>query len=116
MWLASRRSSLLGVSGFQTLAALGALLASGACASDVGGAAEAELSTEALTLSPRWKVSGGGPVAFSPGGTVVATGSTATQVQLLAADDGKAIRSLAIRHIANAAAFSPDGSLLAVGS
>jgi WD40 repeat protein len=104
------------VSRFQALAALSALCALGACAADVGGPSEAESTAEALTLSPRWKISGGGPVTFSPNSATVATGSTSTQVQLVAATNGAAIKSLPIRHTANAAAFSPDGSLLAVGS
>jgi WD40 repeat protein len=93
-----------------------AVLVFSACAAEVGAPAEVESTPEALTLSPRWKISGGGPITFSPNGSSVATGSTSTQVQLVAASDGKLIRSLTIRHIANAASFSPDGSLLAVGS
>jgi WD40 repeat protein len=105
-----------GRSRFQQLAALGALLALAGCAAEVAAPEELEEVSEALTLSPRWKIPGGGPVAFAPDSATVATGSPATQVQLVKAKDGAAIKSLTIRHTANAAAFSPDGSLLAVGS
>lgn len=116
MSFAGRQSSSLVVTRVRAAVALGALLALGACAADVGAPSEAEATTEALTLSPRWKISGGGPVAFSPNGSTVATGSASTQVQLVAASDGKAIRNLTIRHTANGTSFSPDGSLLAVAS
>jgi WD40 repeat protein len=102
--------------GISCLYALVALSTSGGCAAEVGAPPESELFAEGLTLAARWKISGGGPVAFSPDGSTVATGSTSTQVQLVAAADGKLIRSLTIRHLANAVAFSPDGSLVVVGS
>lgn len=101
-----------GSNWFQTLA----LCALTACAAEVSDRPEAELSAEALTLTPRWKVSGGGALAFSPDSETVASGSTSTQLQLLAASNGQLIKTLKIRHLANAASFSPDGSLLAVGS
>ena len=120
----ARRASSLCV---RSVLALGSVAALSACAAEVGppfnvdpegvDPAGVEPASAALTtLDPRWKISGGGPVAFSPNGSIVATGSTATRLQLVAASDGKLIRSLTIRHLANAAAFSPDGSLLAVGS
>jgi WD40 repeat protein len=90
----------------------------GACAAEDDTPPEPELEAEALTsrLTPTWKIAGGGAVAFSPSGALVATGSTAAQVQLVSSKDGKLIRTAAIRHTANSLSFSPDGSLLAVGS
>jgi len=111
-----RFCSSAGVSRLQGFASIGAALALVGCAAEVGAPAEVEAASEALTLTPRWTISGGGPVSFSPDSRTVATGSPATQVQLVAARDGSAIRNLTIRHTANAASFSPDGSLLAVGS
>src|SRR5262245_14823608 len=99
-----------------SLALLAVLLLFVGCAAEVESAAEIEPAEQALLLSPRWQVSGGGPVRFSPNGQLVATGSTAAKAQLLAAGDGRLVRSLTIRHTANAAAFSPDSSLVAVGS
>ena len=96
------------------------LLTLGGCVAQVdtepGRVADDDPAVQALSLSPRWQISGGGPVRFSPDGQLVVTGSTAARVQLVAARDGKLVQNLAIRHTANAADFSPDGSLLAVGS
>lgn len=101
---------------FGRLAVLSAGLALVGCAAELGEPDQVALASEALASSPRWTISGGGPVAFSPDSRSVATGSPATQVQLVAASNGAVIKTLTIRHTANAAAFSPDGSLLAIGS
>ncbi|HKP61161.1 MAG TPA: WD40 repeat domain-containing protein [Polyangiales bacterium] len=86
------------------------------CSAQVDSDPGVDLAEQGLLLSPHWQVAGGGPVRFSPSGQLVATGSTAAKAQLLAAGNGSVVKSLPIRHTANAAAFSPDGSLLAVGS
>lgn len=101
---------------FGACVALSAALALASCADEAGVPDEIGQVSEALTLSPRWKIPGGGPVTFSPSSATVATGSSGTRVQLVAAKDGSSLQNLTIRHTANAAAFSPDGSLLAVGS
>jgi WD40 repeat protein len=81
-----------------------------------GTTADVDPAVQALSLSPHWQIAGGGPVRFSPTDPLVATGSSAARVQLAAAGDGKLVRNVAIRHTANAAAFSADGKVLAVGS
>jgi WD40 repeat protein len=99
---------------------LGAALAAtaAACAANVDDS-EPGVITAALSRAPdiRWSVSSaGGPVAFSPDGNSVATGSTQAVVQLLSTANGAQTKTFRIRATANAVAFSRDGSLLATGS
>lgn len=98
--------------------ALGA--ASAGCSTEVDGEpASGAVVVQAVTATPdiRWSVTGaGGPVAFSPDGTLVATGSTQSIAQTLSAANGSQVRTYDIRSTANGVSFSPDGSLLAVGS
>jgi len=74
------------------------------------------VTTAALSPANIWKVTAaGGPFAFSPSGATVATGGAGV-AKLLAASNGALIRTLNVRSSANAAAFSPDGTLVAIGS
>jgi WD40 repeat protein len=55
-------------------------------------------------------------VAFSPDGSVVATGSTQDIVQLLSTAAGSVTKTFRIRGTANGVSFSPDGTLLVMGT
>jgi WD40 repeat protein len=73
-------------------------------------------TTGALSPTIHWSVStSAGPFAFSPDGTMVATGG-GVQTDLLAASNGALIRNLRVRSGGQAAAFSFDGTLVALGS
>jgi WD40 repeat protein len=80
---------------------------------------QAELSSEALSqgLTVRWSINNAsGPVAFSPDGTTLATGSSTDVVQTLATSDGHQLKTFRVRGTATGASFSPDGSELLEGS
>jgi WD40 repeat protein len=90
-----------------------------ACAANVDASAQPDSVSAALTQAPniRWSLTAaGGPVAFSPDGSTLATGSTQDVVQLVSAATGQQIRTYRIRGSANGVSFSRDGSLLVVGS
>jgi WD40 repeat protein len=90
-----------------------------ACAAELDAPEQTGAVSAALTQAPniRWSLtSAGGPVAFSPDGSSVATGSTQAVVQLVSAATGNQIRTFRIRGTANSVSFSPDGSLLVVGT
>src|SRR5262245_32910816 len=73
-------------------------------------------NTEALSPTNRWTFTpANGPFAFSADGTLVATGS-GNHADILSAANGSLIRSVLTRGSPVSAAFSPDRSLLAVGS
>jgi WD40 repeat protein len=92
-----------------------------ACAAPVDRAdqSQTQVSSEALSATPAliWSVNNaGGPVAFSPDGKMLATGSTQDVVQTLATSDGHQIKTYRVRGVTKAAAFSLDGTLLLEGS
>jgi len=83
-----------------------------------GGDVDDPIIERSAALMPdiHWTVaSGGGPFAFSPDGGTVATGG-GIQTQLRAASTGALIRTLRVRSGAQAAAFSLDGTLVALGT
>jgi roadblock/LC7 domain-containing protein len=55
-------------------------------------------------------------VAFSPDGTLVATGSWDNTARVFEARTGREVSRLAHQSVVNAVAFSPDGTLVATGS
>ena len=69
-----------------------------------------------VAVQPVRELSGGSVLVFSPDGKTLAAVGSGTGVALLAVPDLKGLRTLAFAQKAlGAAAFSPDGRLLAVG-
>src|SRR5262245_11724775 len=81
------------------------LMIAAGCAASVDDGSAVEVESEGLSLAPslRWSVSGaGGPVAFSPDGKSLATGSAQAVVQTLSTATGVQQKTYKIRGSANA--------------
>jgi WD40 repeat protein len=79
---------------------------------------EAATASSALAPTIRWTAANaGGPVAFSPDGTRLATAAGGQELmKLLAIGDGSVAQTLVVEGSPDAAAYSRDGALLAVGT